>query len=246
MSKPYHLFISYAAEDEQFASELARALKFLGISSWFAPLSLNVGDRLLDSINAGLMASEYGLLVLSPAYIAKHWTAYELDVLHRQHIEADKDLLPIWHNVGKAELDKWNPGLTGIYALRSADGVSSIASKIANRVYQNCSARGVNPSYENPQWRFLQGCGELLINNENGPAFNLFEAAEFPDTHFPLYVHNRPYSRQEIVLAVAKALHYGNPDVVQLLDDHKERMKQLCKKYGYDLDAPGFDPAIYG
>ena len=73
MTKPYHLFISYASEDEAYAKELSSYLRYLGLSIWFAPLSLKIGDKLLDSINAGLLASEYGLLLLSPPYLAK-WT----------------------------------------------------------------------------------------------------------------------------------------------------------------------------
>ncbi|MET0076407.1 MAG: toll/interleukin-1 receptor domain-containing protein [Candidatus Thiodiazotropha lotti] len=245
MDKPYHLFISYATEDESYASELAQALKFLGLNVWFAPLSLKIGDKLLDSINAGLLASEYGLLLLSPSYLAKQWTSYEIDVLHRQHIEESNKLFPLWHGVEKAELDQWNPGLSGIVALKSTEDLSSISSKIADVVYRGCPLRGITPSYENPQWRFLQGCGELLANNEDGGSFNLFEAAEFSDSDFPLYVYNRPHSRKEIVLAVAKALYYGNPDVIPISEDRRNRMKNLCKNYGYDLDAPGFDPAIY-
>jgi len=130
--------------------------------------------------------------------------------------------------------------------MKSTEGLGAISSKIADVVYQGCPIRGVTPIYENPQWRFLQGCGELLANNEDGGAFNLFEAAEFPDDHFPLYIHNRPHTRQEIVLAVAKALYYGNPDVIPLTEERRDRMNNLCKRHGYDLDAPGFDPAIYG
>ena len=85
MTKPYHLFVSYASEDEAYATELAKSLEYLGLRLWFAPLSLKIGDKLLDSINAGLMTSEYGLLVISPEYLAKQWTTYEVDVLHRQH-----------------------------------------------------------------------------------------------------------------------------------------------------------------
>jgi hypothetical protein len=95
MSKPYHVFVSYAIEDEECANELSKALKWLGLSVWFAPVTLEVGGKLLDSINVGLAASQYGLLLLSPTYIEKKWTAYELDVLHRQHIEQDKKLFPI-------------------------------------------------------------------------------------------------------------------------------------------------------
>lgn len=246
MSKPYHLFISYASEDEDYAEELASKLKYMGLSVWFAPLSLKMGDKLLDSINAGLIASEYGLLLISPKYMEKHWTRYELDVLHRQHIESQKKIFPLWHGVDKAQIDNWNPGISGIVAMRSTENLSTISSKIADVVYQGCPLRGVTPCYENPQWRFLQGCGELLVNTEDGGAFNLFDAAEFPDKHFPLYVYGRLYTREEIVLAVAKALYYKNPDVIPLTEEVCTKMKNICKKYGYDIDAPCFDPAMYG
>lgn len=246
MTKPYHLFVSYASEDEAYATELAKSLRYLGLKIWFAPLSLKIGCKLLDSINAGLLTSEYGLLLISPTYVAKRWTNYELDLLHRQHIERDKKLFPLWHEVEKAQIDQWNPGLSGIVAMTSAEGLSSIARKIADVIYQGCPARGISPGYEDPQWRFLQGCGELLLNKEDGGVFNLFEAAEFPDNHFPLYIYDRPHTRKEIVLAVAKALYYGNPDVIRLTEHRRDRMKEICRAYGYDIDAPGFDPAIYG
>lgn len=99
LAKPDHVFISYATEDEAYATELARSLQWLGLSVWFAPIALEIGGKLLDSINAGLIASQYGLLLLSPIYVSKKWTTYELDVLHRQHIEEKKKLLPIWHGI---------------------------------------------------------------------------------------------------------------------------------------------------
>jgi hypothetical protein len=108
---PYDVFISYATEDESYVSKLSDALVYLGFRVWFAPLSLEVGDRLLDSINAGLNLSKYGIVVLSPEYINKKWTSYELDILHRQHIEKNKKLFPLWHGVSKEQLDSWNPGL---------------------------------------------------------------------------------------------------------------------------------------
>lgn len=246
MTKPYQLFISYASEDEDYATSLAKSLSYFGLKVWFAPLSLNIGDKLLDSINAGLMASEYGLLLLSPKYLAKQWTRYELDVLHRRHIEDNKKLFPLWHGVEKAQIDKWNPGLTSIVAMKSTEELSSISEKIADIIYQDCPIRGISPIYEDPQWRFLQGCGELQANNENGGAFNLFEAAEFSDEDFPIYVDNHPHTRKEIVLAVAKALYYGNPAVIPISDDRSTRLKELCKSYGIDMDEPNFDPALYG
>lgn len=130
--------------------------------------------------------------------------------------------------------------------MRSTEDLGSISGKIADVVYQCCPTRGISPSYENPQWRFLQGCGELFANKESGGAFNLFEAAEFPDESFPIYVHDRPHTRKDLALAVAKALYYRNPDVISITKDRRKRMKSICKSHGYDLDAPGFDPAMYG
>jgi hypothetical protein len=221
-------------------------MRWLGLSVWFAPITLEVGGKLLDSINAGLMASEYGLLLLSPTYIAKKWTSYELDVLHRQHIEDDKKLFPLWHGITKAQLDGWNPGLSGIIALQTKEGAGGVAEKIARVVYQNCPVVGVDPSYENPQWRFLQGRGELYVNTSDGPAFNLFEAAKFPEKAFPMYIDDRPHTRKDILLAVAKAIFYGSYERLSLSDDNREQMKALCKEYGFDLDHPQFDPAVYG
>lgn len=76
MCKLYHVFISYATEHEECANEFSKSLKWLGLSSWFAPVTLEVGGELLDSINVGLAATLYGLLLLSPAYIDKRWAAY--------------------------------------------------------------------------------------------------------------------------------------------------------------------------
>ncbi|MHA4870812.1 toll/interleukin-1 receptor domain-containing protein [Duganella sp. PWIR1] len=246
MTKPFHVFISYAFEDEAIATEISNALTFRGLRVWFAPLSLKFGDKLLDSINAGLVASEYGLIILSPTYIAKSWTSYELDVLHRQHIEQDKKLFPLWHEIDKPALDKWNIGISGLFAMKSTAGASEISRSIAEVVYRGSPTVGIAPIWENPQWRFLQGKGELLRNSEDGGAFHLFEAAEFPDEAFPLYVYDQLYTKKEIILAVTKALFHGNPDVIDIGDVRREKMKKLCKQHGYDLDDPNFDAALHG
>lgn len=81
--------------------------------------------------------------------------------------------------------------------MNSKDGVKKIAKNLAEVVYKDSPTVGVNPSYENPQYRFLMGKGELFMNNQDGGAFHLFEAAEFPDEAFPLYVYDRPYKKKK-------------------------------------------------
>ncbi|RZB31702.1 MAG: hypothetical protein SRB1_01321 [Desulfobacteraceae bacterium Eth-SRB1] len=82
-------FISYAVEDNDFVSDVAYGLKSNGLSVWFAPLCLKVGDKLLDSIEKGLSESRTGILVLSKSYLSKNWTSYEMDILIRQNIEGN-------------------------------------------------------------------------------------------------------------------------------------------------------------
>lgn len=92
----HDVFISYATEDNDFASDIAYGLKANGLSVWYATLSLKVGDKLLDSIEKGLQLSRSGMLIVSEAYLAKGWTSYEMDILIRQHIEGSKKILPVW------------------------------------------------------------------------------------------------------------------------------------------------------
>ena len=83
-----------------------------------------------------------------------------------------------------------------------------------------------------------------LGGSESDPVFHLFEATEFPDSYFRLYVSNRPHSREDFVLAVTKALYCGNSDVIPITEEARNRLKDLCKRYGFDVDTPGFDPEI--
>ena len=237
---PYDAFISYATEDEEFAAKIAKALEVTGFNVWFAPLNLRIGDRLLDSINAGLNLSETGLLLLSPTYIAKKWTSYELDVLHRQHIETDKRILPVWHGVTKGELDKWNPGLSAIVGLKTDGPFRPFIMKIVDELSGHAPLRGVAPSWESPYWRFLQGRGELNANTTDGATFNIFEAVEFPDNWFPIFFDGKGYSRSELLFNVAQIMAHQSYDTkLRLGEDVWERIKALCIDHGYNPDLMG-------
>ena len=84
----------------------------------------------------------------------------------------------------------------------------------------------------------------------SGPRGNpwdyVFRAAEFSDSDFPLYIYERLYSRRDIVIEVAKVLSYRSYDEIRLTDEQRERLIMLCKSFGFDIEAPGFDPAIIG
>ena len=96
----YDAFISHASEDkDDFVRPLAGILKEYGFRIWYDEFELEIGDSLRESIDKGLVTSRYGIVVLSPKFLDKNWTKYELNSLVAREIEGKKVILPIWHNV---------------------------------------------------------------------------------------------------------------------------------------------------
>ncbi|MFM5040027.1 toll/interleukin-1 receptor domain-containing protein [Aeromonas caviae] len=61
-----------------FAPSLAGILKEYGFRIWYDEFELEIGDSLRESIDKGLVTSRYGIVVLSPKFLDKNWTKYEL------------------------------------------------------------------------------------------------------------------------------------------------------------------------
>lgn len=74
----WDVFISHASEDKEFVRPLADALIARGLRVWYDEFELKVGDHLRRSIDRGLVRSRYGIVVLSPAFFAKHWPQTEV------------------------------------------------------------------------------------------------------------------------------------------------------------------------
>ncbi len=83
----YHTCIlSYATEDQAFAEKLYTDLQKQGVSCWFAPHDVKIGDKLRDKIYAAIRNQEKLLLVLSEHAINSKWVEEEVDAaLDREH-----------------------------------------------------------------------------------------------------------------------------------------------------------------
>ncbi len=94
------------------------------------------GMSLRRSIDAGLSKCEWGVVVLSPHFFRKPWPNYELDgLVTRSMVENKQLILPIWHNVGQAEVVRYSPSLADKFALSTArDSVADIARQIVEAV----------------------------------------------------------------------------------------------------------------
>jgi hypothetical protein len=219
----YDTFISFATEDSDFATEIALALKRNGLRVWFAPISLKVGEKLLDAIEKGLSDSKYGVLLISRSYLEKGWTNYEMDILIRHSIEKNKTILPIWHGVNKGQIEKRHSGLAGIVAITETGNVQSVISKLVAAMSLGASSRGVVPIYENPVYRFLQGFGEVNLNDSAGPATTIFEfLIHAKDSQYPFWLGGRLFMKKDLLFEVAKYM-CADP----------QRIEKWVRKVGY-------------
>ena len=126
------LFISHASEDkESFVDPLAHALRKKGIPLWYDAFSLRAGDSLRHSIDRGLAQCTAGLVVPSPAFFLKAWPQRELDALYSAEIAGRTRLVPIWHQLGLAEVAAASPLLADRVAIRSTAGIDAVAQAVA-------------------------------------------------------------------------------------------------------------------
>ena len=136
--REFDVFISYASEDRvDVVRPLATALEGSGLRVWYDEFELKIGDNVRRRIDAGLANSRFGVVVLSPAFLDKEWPQYELDglVVRDVSLGEDQALLPIWHNLTKAELVRRSPSLASKLARSTATHtIEEIAAEIVEVV----------------------------------------------------------------------------------------------------------------
>jgi hypothetical protein len=137
----HDVFISHASEDkDQIVRSLANALRARGLDVWYDEFSLRIGDSLRQRIDRGLANSRVGLVVLSPSFINKGWTNYELDGIVTRTVSGEQILLPIWHNITKQQVVDFSPSLADKVARSTATHTTEeIAAEIA-KLLQSQSA----------------------------------------------------------------------------------------------------------
>jgi hypothetical protein len=139
-SVEFDLFISHASEDKDgFVRDLASALEARRLRAWYDEFTLRPGDSLRRSIDHGLLTSQAGVVVLSPAFFGKRWTAYELDGLVQLYA-GDPDqvagsgrgsrIIPVWYDVDACAVAQYSPSLANLVALQSRNGVEAVADQI--------------------------------------------------------------------------------------------------------------------
>ena len=128
------VFVCHASEDKHdVARPLVAALEDSGLSVWFDEYELTLGDRLRRSIEKGLNASRFGVVILSESFFRKEWPQVELDALFALEGESKK-ILPIWHGLGVEEIRQYSPLLADRLAVSTSAGIADVAREIARAV----------------------------------------------------------------------------------------------------------------
>lgn len=85
------VFISYAHQDTEFATEIARNLKNTGAEPVIDRLVLQVGDSVQGAVDKMIDTSDYFLFIVSPASFKSPWAQKEV----QQALSRKKRILPV-------------------------------------------------------------------------------------------------------------------------------------------------------
>lgn len=94
LSVDYHTCVlSYATEDQAFAEKLHTDLQSKGISCWFAPHELKIGDRLRIQIYEAIQKNDKLLLILSEHAVKSDWVEREVELAFERERQPPETLV---------------------------------------------------------------------------------------------------------------------------------------------------------
>lgn len=91
-----NVFISHRKDDAAQAERLARDVSAAGHSVWFDDWDIQLGDSVVERMEAGLRGAAYLVLCYSASGVMSPWTSREwMSALHRQLERCDVRILPV-------------------------------------------------------------------------------------------------------------------------------------------------------
>src|SRR5205823_3950467 len=91
---------------------------------------LRVGDSLREKIDEGLAESRFGIVILSPSFLAKNWPKRELNGLFALEESGRKVILPVWHQITKLTLTEQSPILADRLAADTSSGIETVCTEL--------------------------------------------------------------------------------------------------------------------
>lgn len=142
--RSFDVFISYASEEkESVARPLAESLRAAHLDVWFDEFEMRIGDSLRRRIDHGISVSRFGIVILSPSFLGKGWTNYELDGIFVKSVNGEQILLPIWHRLSAKEVMAFSPTLADRVARdTSIQTIYQISADIVSVIGRSSSSGG--------------------------------------------------------------------------------------------------------
>ncbi len=129
----WDVFVSHASEDKQsLAAPIATFLRRAGFSVWLDQFTLKAGDNFLQRIDHGLRESACGLLIISPRYVEKTFTNYEIERLLATERRRGIKIIPLRFGIPVEDIVLRYPALTSRLILDLGEGVEFVAAGVAN------------------------------------------------------------------------------------------------------------------
>jgi hypothetical protein len=137
-------FISHASEDKKALAEpIYHSLTNYGQDIWLDKYELIPGKSLMRQIDDGLIASRYGILLITPSFMKKSWPKVELQALFSAMMAGEKEIIPVWHDVTQKDVRKFSPLLADLLAVTtSGKTIDDVAVEIL-RVVSPKMAQGL-------------------------------------------------------------------------------------------------------
>lgn len=136
------VFISHDSKDKtNIAKPLADNLIENGVSVWYDEYSLEVGDSLRESIEAGLMECEKCVLIISKNFLSnKRWTKAEYtSVFTRERVEEKRLFIPIWVDINEKDVLEYSPLLADTFAVMWDSGIENVVGRIKKIINKKSS-----------------------------------------------------------------------------------------------------------
>ena len=135
-AEKYDAFVIHANEDKSvFVRPLVYTLKLMGYRIWFDEFEVKIGDSIRRTIDKGLAISDFGIAIISKAFLKKEWPQYELNGLITREMVGKKVVLPVWFNVSFEEVLNYSPSIADKAAITGTEGnIEHVAQIISETI----------------------------------------------------------------------------------------------------------------
>ncbi|MBT1696176.1 TIR domain-containing protein [Fulvivirgaceae bacterium PWU4] len=131
----YDVFISHAVEDRPISAELCARLENAGFNIWYSGKELKPGDSLEATIQKNMARSRYGVAILTPTYLQKHWTMKEFNTLQsRESIKKVKVILPVLHETSIESLKQKDIIIADKWAIYYEKGIDHVVQALREEI----------------------------------------------------------------------------------------------------------------